>query len=39
MATDKRLHRSLLIVLVSCLLMGVLAELVQAVEVPLPKKE
>lgn len=39
MATDTRLHRSLLIVLVSCLLLGTLAELVQAVEVPLPTKE
>lgn len=39
MATDTRLHRRVLIVLVSCLLMGILAELVQAVEVPLPKKE
>ena len=39
MAIDTRLHRSVLIVLVSCLLLGTLAELVQAVEVPLPKKE
>jgi cytochrome bd-type quinol oxidase subunit 1 len=39
MATDTRLHRSVLTVLVSCLLLGILAELVQAVEVPLPTKE
>jgi cytochrome bd-type quinol oxidase subunit 1 len=39
MATGKRLHNILVVVLVSCVLVGILAELVQAVEVPLPKKE